>query len=90
MIDAMNASGSQVVVKRYPTRMYVTCPACGHQGEVTIFLGDVGKVKCSKCGNKSPNVGDREPLRNWASERMAQNSRKDKPKMKTAKSKGLK
>lgn len=48
------------------TWITVRCVACGHSARIGIHLEHVGKLKCSKCGDKHPIVAGREPLRQWA------------------------
>jgi len=64
-----------VSIRRYPTRLAVRCVACGHQGEVSVFLDKAPRLRCSICGDGNPVVGGRDTMRAWAMQRMKQNAR---------------
>lgn len=68
-----DARGNPVEVKRYPTRLQITCPGCGHAAVVALMLADVAKLRCSRCGCADPIIAGREPLRTWARSRRKQN-----------------
>jgi len=69
-----DANGNPVEIKRYPTRLDVRCRACGHAGSVAVWLADIHKLKCSRCGRADPIVSGREPLRAWAARRRKANA----------------
>ena len=75
----LGADGQPVPVKRFPTELAITCPRCDHRGVATIFLSDVSKLKCSKCGCAAPIVAGREPLRSWATRRRKGNANAHAP-----------
>jgi predicted nucleic acid-binding Zn ribbon protein len=58
-----------VAVRRFPTKLFVRCAACGHQGVVQTYINTSPKLKCSRCGARNPHVGGRDFLRRWANQR---------------------
>jgi len=56
-----------VPIRRYPTKLHLFCP-CGRQAFVTVFLKDVPRLKCSKCGGR-PNIASRDRTAAWARQR---------------------
>jgi len=62
-----------VPIKRYPTRLAVRCVACGHRGEVSVFLDKAPRLRCSICGDGNPVVGGRDFTRAWAVKRLKGN-----------------
>lgn len=61
-------------VRRLPTRVTLTCPKCQHSGVVEIFLDQVDKLRCSKCGHHAPTISGRSPLAGWSRKRRAGNA----------------
>ena len=57
------------IIKKFPTRLMVSCPQCSHQGVVEIFLDKPLKLKCSRCGNRNPIIPTRDRTRVWAGHR---------------------
>jgi predicted nucleic acid-binding Zn ribbon protein len=58
-----------VAIRRFPTKLYCRCAACGHQGVVQTYINTSPKLKCSRCGARNPHVGGRDFLRRWANQR---------------------
>jgi ribosomal protein S27AE len=61
--------GDAPTIRRYPTRLHVRCPQCGHQGVVAAFLDKPLKLKCSKCGSRDAIVVTRDRMRAWSGQR---------------------
>ncbi len=61
--------GDAPVIRKYPTRLAVRCPQCGHQGVVMTFIDKPPNLRCSKCGNRNPVITDRDRTRAWSAQR---------------------
>jgi hypothetical protein len=59
-----------VQIRRYPTRLHLRCRACGRQSVATIFIVDVPRLKCRKCGQRNPIIIERDRTAAWARRRM--------------------
>jgi hypothetical protein len=76
--DAVTALIAPPVVKRYPTVVTVRCDACRHKVDIAIFLEDVNKLVCKRCGAKEPTLIGRNPMQQWSQRRMRGNMRASK------------
>ena len=61
--------GDAPVIRRFPTRLAVRCPQCGHQGVVEAFIDRPPKLKCSRCGSRDAIVVTRDRTRSWSGQR---------------------
>lgn len=56
---------------KYPTRLHCICAVCGHQGVASIFLDQVNKLKCKKCGSRDSIIAGRDNAsRSWSRRRL--------------------
>jgi hypothetical protein len=62
-------------VKRFPTKVSLTCAACGRHAEIKVMLERIGDLRCSGCGARDPIVDGRDMMRQWARRRRNRNSR---------------
>ena len=58
---ALNAAEAKAApkvpaVRKCPTRLNVRCPKCQHAGTVEVYLEQVRKLKCSRCGHHAPVI----------------------------------
>jgi Zn finger protein HypA/HybF involved in hydrogenase expression len=58
-----------VAVRRFPTRLYVRCRTCMHEAQVKLFLDQVQRLRCSRCGSRNVTVISRDRLAAWSTRR---------------------
>jgi hypothetical protein len=58
-----------LVIRKYPTRLAVRCPQCERQAQVELFLDQVRRLRCSRCGSRDVIVVSRDRLRSWSARR---------------------
>ena len=58
-----------VAIKRYPTRLHLRCRGCLHEGQAQIFLADVQRLRCKRCGSRNIAVLARDRLAAWSTRR---------------------
>jgi hypothetical protein len=64
------ATGTNVVaIKRYPTRLHLRCRGCAHEGVASIFLEQVQRLRCKRCGSRNVTVISRDRLAAWSTRR---------------------
>jgi uncharacterized protein (DUF983 family) len=57
------------VIRKFPTRLAVRCPQCGHQGVVEAFLDRPPKLRCTRCGSRDAVICSRDRSRSWSARR---------------------
>jgi Zn finger protein HypA/HybF involved in hydrogenase expression len=66
MVSAMTDA---VTIKRYPTRLHLRCASCQHEAQVSLFLEQVKRLRCRKCGSRNVTVISRDRLAAWSRRR---------------------
>jgi Zn finger protein HypA/HybF involved in hydrogenase expression len=58
-----------VPIRRFPTRLHLKCRSCLHQAVLELFLSEVPRLRCSKCGSHNVAVLQRDQLNAWSRRR---------------------
>jgi ribosomal protein S27E len=68
--------GDAPAIRRFPTRLAVRCPQCGHQGVVKVFIDRPLKLKCTRCGSRDAIVVTRDRMRAWSGQRQGRGEKR--------------
>jgi Zn finger protein HypA/HybF involved in hydrogenase expression len=58
-----------VAVRRFPTKLHLRCRGCLHEGVAQIFLEQVQRLRCKRCGSRNIAVLARDRLAAWSTRR---------------------
>ena len=65
----MGEAQNIVTVRRFPTRLHLRCLGCLHEAQAKLFLEQVQRLRCKRCGSRNVTVISRDRLAAWSRRR---------------------